>query len=75
MKPLNITLECLDIIPKYEIETVIDEHGKHRICKIYQVFAISRNEHAKISDNVDILPLLCNDEIIEIENQILEKYE
>ena len=70
---LDITLECLEIIPKYDIETVIDERGKHRVVMIHQVLAISRNEHATINDMVDILPLLCNDEIIEIENQILEK--
>lgn len=68
---MEINLENLEIIPNYSIEWVSDERGKYPMFHWKSIMALSQSSDAKVTDTVDILPLLCHDQLVALEEKIL----
>lgn len=68
---MTINIEQLEIIPNYKIEWVSDERGKYPMVHWKSIMALSQSSDAKVTDTVDILPLLSHDQLLEIEEKIL----
>lgn len=68
---MTINLLDLEVVLDYTIETI----GSDKIIHWHSIKACSQADDGKLCDMVEILPILHHNQIEEIEEKILEKYE
>ena len=68
---MTINLLDLEVVLDYTIETI----GSDKIIHWHSIKACSQADEAKVDDMIEILPILHHNQISEIEEKILEKYE
>lgn len=68
---MTINLLDLEVVLDYTIEKI----GSEKIIHWHSIKACSQADDGKLCDMVEILPILHHNQIEEIEEKILEKYE